>query len=149
MNRLIVLADLFSIKVMMIMDKLGLTAHAIRSCWYQKDLSVESVKRYLDTFHYLMIVSCTAENLKHAGHRISSKNDGWRKIHATARNSLVMNPEFIPRAIDNLVTGWNSLTPEEIFVEFEEIHPYNDGNGRVGEILFYKLTGSFAVPSFN
>ncbi len=131
------------------MNKLVLYLHAIRSCYYQKDLSRNSVLRYVNTFEFLMGSRITWAVLHHAGTIISGKNRGWRKVHATARNSLVMNPEFIDRAITNLVMGWNSLTPEEIFMEFEEIHPYNDGNGRVGEILFYKLTGSFAVPSFN
>ena len=131
------------------MNRIVLIMHAIRSCWYQKDLSVDSVLRYVDTFDHFTMNEINVNSIFYAGFKISSKNNGWRKIHATARNTLVMNPEFIPRALDNLVNGLNSLTPEEIFVEFEEIHPYNDGNGRVGEILFYKLTGSFAVPSFN
>ncbi len=132
------------------MNMLLLYAHAFRSCRYQRDLSLDSIKRYIDTFEYLM--ECTKLSwhaLYHAGMKISSKNSGWRQTPVTIKNKTLLPAMYISRQIELLMNNQYELTPEEFFVAFEEIHPYIDGNGRVGEILFYKLTGSFAVPSFN
>ncbi len=132
------------------MNSLSLTIQAIKSCKYQGDLSIDSIAKYKNTFYYLMIVDINEVALKHAGYRISDKNKyGWRQTPVTINNASLLPAQFIERQIELLVNNQNNLTPEEFFIKFEKIHPYNDGNGRVGEILYYKLTGSFDVPEFN
>lgn len=63
--------------------------------------------------------------------------DYWAKTVERAKEII--------RALDNLLNS--SLEPDEFFIEFEKIHPYNDGNGRVGEIIYYLSTGSFNCPN--
>ncbi len=130
------------------MVELKLLAHAIASCSHQKDLSIDSVTRYLDTYEYLMESNHISWHiLYHAGMRISSKNNGWRELPVTINNVTLLPVEFVDRQIELLVENQFDLTPEEFFIHFEDIHPYNDGNGRVGEILFYRRTGTWDVPS--
>lgn len=40
----------------------------------------------------------------------------------------------------------NALTPTQVYIEFEKIHPFSDGNGRVGLIIFNALNGTIATP---
>ena len=39
-----------------------------------------------------------------------------------------------------------SLSPDEFYVEFERIHPFADGNGRIGKILHNWLLGTLNDP---
>jgi hypothetical protein len=50
---------------------------------------------------------------------------------------------FLPRSI------WKLSDLENFYIKFEEIHPFSDGNGRVGGIIIaglsYILTGKYMV----
>jgi hypothetical protein len=47
----------------------------------------------------------------------------------------------LPNAVPEL-----RITPEEFYQEFEAIHPFRDGNGRVGAILYNKLRNRLHDP---
>lgn len=67
---------------------------------------------------------------------------GFRRSAVVVGNSTPPSWQEVPRLIEQLCDAADTLTPEEWYREFEEIHPFTDGNGRVGAILFNFLNGT-------
>lgn len=70
----------------------------------------------------------------------------WRSCNV--RVGLHVAPQY--REVPDLMSRWcanlDAMTPAEAYKEFELIHPFQDGNGRVGKIIYNWLKGTLDDP---
>lgn len=82
-----------------------------------------------------------------AGMIESCNKDGYRKVGVRVGSSIKCKPEEVPDRMKRFIEQFPNMTPEEAYLNFEEIHPFRDGNGRVGKIIFFYLRNEMDKPS--
>jgi hypothetical protein len=82
-----------------------------------------------------------------------NKLDRYRVERVTIGGVIMLPaPEHVDRLMDTLLaTDWNELlvpryVADAFFKEFEEIHPFVDGNGRTGSIIWNYMLGYLVWP---
>lgn len=70
--------------------------------------------------------------------------DMWRgayrdrsRVHVTVGGKEVLAPALVPAAMEEWLENFWDRTPKENHIRFEKIHPFIDGNGRVGRLLMW------------
>ena len=73
-------------------------------------------------------------------------NHGLRRVNVRVGSDLPPAWHDVPTLIGDLARGHRS--PEAFFLEFERIHPFEDGNGRTGAILYNLIKGTLMDPEW-
>lgn len=92
----------------------------------------------------------TVEDVLVLGQRVepSKNNDGFRQRAVQIGWDVKADWSTIPRAMENLVRLGDELEPDMWFFDYETIHPFIDGNGRTGQILYNWLNGTLDRPEW-
>lgn len=71
---------------------------------------------------------------------------GYRQVGVRVGANVKMEWRVVPDAMKQLFEHGTKLDPGAWFYEYENIHPFRDGNGRTGQILFNWLNGTLSNP---
>jgi len=83
------------------------------------------------------------------GSAIESCNaKGYRRQAIYVGREEGLHYSRIRPALDSLVAQWHDLDDLQFYRQFEEIHPFLDGNGRTGKVLLNWHGGTLDHPIF-
>lgn len=61
---------------------------------------------------------------------------------------VAVHPDEVRPRLEQLLSMWDALEPLDLYRKFELIHPFADGDGRVGKILLNWRAGTLLTPFF-
>lgn len=70
----------------------------------------------------------------------------WRSCGVRIGTRICPPPQEVPALMERWYLNLREMTPNEAYLEFEHIHPFEDGNGRTGKIIFNWLNRTLHDP---
>lgn len=96
----------------------------------------------INSMHKILLSGVRGTNKSPGVIRSTQNYIGLRGLGKEGATFVPPIPEEVPKLLDNLMDYMNNMYDDEAFikvaishVQFESIHPYNDGNGRMGRAL--------------
>lgn len=135
-----------------------ITLEIVRFCAIECELQMSgelSVYHMLNAWDYAQYTSNLKtkelpdiKDVEHIGMLVEPKwnKPGFRQVDVRVGWDVKMQWDRVPEAMHNLMSSVEIFTPAQFFREYEEIHPWRDGNGRSGVILFNWLNGTLDNP---
>ena len=116
------------------------------SNWIENEFSSKALEQSLQAWGWMIGQSeITSFNLRQA-HQLLMEGllspieaGGFRTVHVRVGNRMCPAPDLVPSLVEDWISVHSGAkTEEEIkqaHIAFEHVHPFIDGNGRVGRIL--------------
>lgn len=110
----------------------------------------ELTREFILNLHYLVVANTLREEL-------ASQSGKYRTVQVFIGRSVPPNPHEVPNRMASLLR-WYSVNKKKLHpvvlashfhVEFEKIHPFVDGNGRVGRLLMNFILHKNKYPMVN
>ena len=73
--------------------------------------------------------------------------NGFRTLPVIINETVIPVTDFESNLSTLIENGWFHGNAEQFYFAFEKLHPFIDGNGRIGNIVFNLLNGTIYTPA--
>jgi hypothetical protein len=133
---------------------MNITMEIVRFCAEEVERQQDIPSAVAHMVNAWMDAMATETNLDAAGlirwgHLVrpeKNPSDSFRTCGVRVGSHIAPRPDEVPALIERWLENIPGMDAGEAYKEFQHIHPFRDGNGRVGKIVFNMLNGTLENP---